>query len=456
MLTSLSIVILAAGQGTRMRSALPKVLHPLAGRPLLEHVLAAASALNPEALHVVYGHGGTQVKEALAAWPVNWVAQTEQLGTGHAVQQAAPHLHDDHTVLVLYGDVPLIQPDTLRRLVERAGTERLALLTVELRDPDGYGRIVRSADGRVERIVEHRDASDEQRRIREINTGIMALPAAQLRGWLDRLRADNAQGEYYLTDIIEMAVADGVEVVTSAPSGVHEVMGVNDKQQLSELERFYQRGQATSLMRQGVTLADPARFDLRGELSVGQDVYIDINVVLLGQVRIGDRVRIGPNVVISDSQLSDDVEVLANTVIERAVVGAGSRLGPFARIRPDTELADHVHVGNFVEIKKAKVASGSKINHLSYVGDATVGKNVNLGAGTITCNYDGANKHRTVIEDNVFVGSDTQLVAPVTVGAGATIGAGSTITRDAPAGELTLSRSKQTTIEGWKRPTKKK
>ena len=446
---SLSTVILAAGQGTRMRSALPKVLHPLAGRPLLEHVLAAASALGPDDIHVVYGHGGEQVREAMSAWPVNWVEQAEQLGTGHAVQQAAPHLHEEHTVLILYGDVPLTQPDTLRRLVERSAGERLALLTVELRDPTGYGRIVRSGEGRVTRIVEHKDASDEQRRIREINTGIMALPSKLLSEWLDRLRADNAQGEYYLTDIIEMAVHDGIEVVTSAPGDTHEVMGVNDKLQLAELERFYQRGQADNLMRQGVTMSDPNRFDLRGEITVGQDVFIDINAVLIGQVRLGDRVRIGPNAVITDSQLGDDVEVFANTVIERAVVGAGSRLGPFARIRPDTELADHVHVGNFVEIKKSTVASGSKINHLSYVGDSTIGRNVNIGAGTITCNYDGANKHRTVIEDNVFVGSDTQLVAPVTVGAGATIGAGSTITRDAPAGELSLSRSKQMTRPGW-------
>ena len=451
---SLSIVILAAGQGTRMRSTLAKVLHPLAGRPLLEHVLAAASALNPDDMQVVYGHGGEQVRDAMAAWPVNWVEQTEQLGTGHAVQQVLPHLSDEHTVLVLYGDVPLIQSDTLERLIERCGGERLALLTVELRDPIGYGRIVRSADGHVVRIVEHNDASEEQRRIREINTGILAVPAPLLRNWLSQLRADNAQGEYYLTDIIEMAVADQVEVVTSAPSGIYEVMGVNDKQQLSELERFYQRTKAQHLMRQGVTLIDPDRFDLRGELSVGQDVSIDINAVLVGDVRLGDRVRIGPNVMITDSQLGDDVEVLANTVIERAVIGAGSRIGPFARVRPDTELADHVHVGNFVEIKKSTVASGSKINHLSYVGDATVGKNVNIGAGTITCNYDGANKHRTIIEDNVFVGSDTQLVAPVTVGAGATIGAGSTITRDAPPGELTLSRAKQTARPGWKRPTK--
>ncbi len=453
---SLSIVILAAGQGTRMRSALAKVLHPLAGRPLLEHVLAAASALNPDDMHVVYGHGGDHVREAMATWPVSWVEQAEQLGTGHAVQQVLPHLPDEHTVLVLYGDVPLIQSDTLKRLIERAGSERLALLTVELRDPAGYGRIVRSAKGHVMRIVEHKDANDEQRRIREINTGILAVPAPLLRKWLQQLRADNAQGEYYLTDIIEMAVADQIEVVTSAPSGIHEVMGVNDKQQLSELERFYQRAKAQNLMRQGVTLIDPERFDLRGELTVGQDVSIDINAVLVGDVRLGDRVSIGPNVIITDSQLGDDVEVLANTVIERAVIGSGSRIGPFARVRPDTELADHVHVGNFVEIKKSSVASGSKINHLSYVGDATVGKNVNIGAGTITCNYDGANKHRTIIEDNVFVGSDTQLVAPVTVGAGATIGAGSTITRDAPAGELTLSRAKQTVKSGWNRPTKDK
>jgi len=450
----LSILILAAGQGTRMRSELPKVLHPLAGRPLLAHVLETAKSLEPHAIQVVYGHGGEQVRTALAEQPVQWIEQAEQLGTGHAVQQAMPRIADDALVLVLYGDVPLTVPHTLRTLVSRAGTDRLALLTVALDDPTGYGRIVRAADGRVVRIIEHKDATDEQRRIREINTGILAVPAAPLRRWLQALGNDNSQGEYYLTDIIEMAVADGVEVVTAAPASEAEVMGINDKLQLAELERVYQRRQADDLMRAGATLMDPARFDLRGHLKVGADVVIDINAVFEGDVVLGDRVRIGPNAVIRDSRIDADVEVFANTVIEQAVIGAGSRIGPFARIRPETELAERVHVGNFVEIKKSGVAAGSKINHLSYVGDTTIGSGVNIGAGTITCNYDGANKHRTVIEDDVFVGSDTQLVAPVTVGKGATIGAGSTITRDVPPGELTLSRTPQTTVSGWTRPTK--
>ena len=450
----LSILILAAGQGTRMRSELPKVLHPLAGRPLLAHVLETAKSLEPHAIQVVYGHGGEQVRTALAEQPVQWIEQAEQLGTGHAVQQAMPRIADDALVLVLYGDVPLTVPHTLRTLVSRAGTDRLALLTVALDDPTGYGRIVRAADGRVVRIIEHKDATDEQRRIREINTGILAVPAAPLRRWLQALGNDNSQGEYYLTDIIEMAVADGVEVVTAAPASEAEVMGIHDKLQLAELERVYQRRQADDLMRAGATLMDPARFDLRGHLKVGADVVIDINAVFEGDVVLGDRVRIGPNAVIRDSRIDADVEVFANTVIEQAVIGAGSRIGPFARIRPETELAERVHVGNFVEIKKSGVAAGSKINHLSYVGDTTIGSGVNIGAGTITCNYDGANKHRTVIEDDVFVGSDTQLVAPVTVGKGATIGAGSTITRDVPPGELTLSRTPQTTVSGWTRPTK--
>lgn len=450
----LSIVILAAGKGTRMRSELPKVLHPVAGRPMLQHVVDTASALSPHAIHIIYGHGGEQVKGALTGVNANWIEQAQQLGTGHAVQQASPQLSDDERVLILYGDVPLIRQPTLKALLECTGGDGLALLTVVLDDPHGYGRIVRDADGAVRAIVEQKDADADQLTIREINTGIMALPAKYLKRWLQRLENNNAQGEYYLTDIIAMAVADRVDVRTTVPQRRVEVMGVNDKVQLSFVEREYQKEQAEQLMRAGVTLADPARFDVRGEVTVGADVSIDINVLLLGKVELGDGVHIGPNVVINNSRIGDGVEILANCVIDDAHVGAHCRIGPFARIRPETELAEHVHVGNFVEIKKSRVGGGSKINHLSYVGDSDVGRNVNIGAGTITCNYDGANKHRTVIEDDAFIGSDTQLVAPVTVGAGATIGAGSTITQDAPAGELSFSRAKQITIEGWTRPTK--
>ncbi len=451
----LSVVILAAGQGTRMRSDLPKVLHHLAGRPLLGHVIATAEQLRPDALFVVHGHGGAQVRERLRQHPVTWIEQREQLGTGHAVQQVLPHLNDADTVLVLYGDVPMVRADTLRALLAQAGGERLALLTVELDDPAGYGRIVRDAAGHITRIVEHKDADDLQRGIREINTGILAVPGGLLRGWLGRLDNANAQKEYYLTDIVAMAVDDGVEVVGAQARTALEVSGVNDKSQLSVVEREFQREQAESLMEQGVTLMDPARFDLRGSLKVGRDVLIDVNAVIVGDVELGDRVQVGPNVYLANTRVGDDVEILPNCVIEDAVIGNGCRVGPFARIRPETALAEHVHVGNFVEIKKSTVAEGSKINHLSYVGDSSVGSNVNIGAGTITCNYDGANKHRTTIGDDAFIGSNTALVAPVTVADGATIGAGSTISRDAPAGKLTLTRAKQVTVPGWQRPTKK-
>jgi bifunctional UDP-N-acetylglucosamine pyrophosphorylase/glucosamine-1-phosphate N-acetyltransferase len=453
-LMNLSIVILAAGQGTRMHSDVPKVLHPLAGRPLLQHVIETAQMLTSDPIHVVYGHGGERVPKALGHLHARWVEQAEQLGTGHAVQQVIPALGDQGLVLVLYGDVPLISAETLNRLVSAAGDDRLALLTVKLDNPAGYGRIVRNASGEVVRIVEQKDASDEELAISEVNTGILSAPSAHLRRWLENLRDDNAQREYYLTDVIAMAVDGGLRVTTVAPHSALEVMGVNDRKQLSVLEREYQAHQAERLMHQGVTLLDPARFDLRGNLKIGKDVTIDINVVLEGNVELGNRVKIGPNVVLRNTRIGDDAEILANTVIEDAIVGAGSRVGPFARIRPDTELAQDVHIGNFVELKKAQVGRGSKINHLSYVGDTSVGKHVNIGAGTIVCNYDGANKHHTVIEDDAFIGSDTQLVAPVSVGKGATIGAGSTITRDVPAGELTLSRSKQTTIPGWQRPRK--
>jgi bifunctional UDP-N-acetylglucosamine pyrophosphorylase/glucosamine-1-phosphate N-acetyltransferase len=452
----LSVIILAAGQGTRMRSALPKVLHRLGGKALLAHVVDTACRLRPDAIRVVYGHGGEQVREALADAPVEWVEQAQQLGTGHAVDQVMPSVDDDSVVLVLYGDVPLITADTLKPMLGQAGQGALCVLTAKLDDATGYGRIVRGANGRLVDIVEQKDASSEQLRIREINSGFLAVPAALLRGWLQRLDNSNAQGEYYLTDIVAMAVEDGVPVESATVADTDEILGVNDRSQLAHLERVYQHRLARALMLSGVTLADPGRFDQRGTLSAGSDGFVDVNVVFEGCVELGERVRIGPNCVIRNAVLGDDVEVFANSVIDDARIGVGSRVGPFARIRPDTELAERVHVGNFVEIKKSHIASGSKINHLSYIGDTRMGSGVNIGAGTITCNYDGANKHLTEIGDNVFVGSDTQLVAPVKVGDGATLGAGSTVTRDVPAGKLTLSRCPQTTIEGWKRPVKKK
>ncbi len=453
---SLNVIILAAGAGTRMRSKLPKVLHEVGGKPMLEHVVDAARQLDARRIQVVYGHGGEAVRSALAHLEVVWVEQGEQLGTGHAVAQTLPHMGAGDTVLVLYGDVPLISAETLRQVVVVAQQDSLGLLTVRLDDPRGYGRIVRDDQGSVVRIVEEKDASTEQRAIAEINTGMLAVSGERLQKWLAVLDNNNAQGEYYLTDIIAMAVRDGVKVSTVAPCSVAEVMGVNNRVQLAEVERHYQRAQAERLMLAGITLLDPARFDVRGELSAGSDVTIDVNVVIEGKVVLGNGVRIGPNVVLRNAAIGDDVEILAQCVIEDAVIGAHCRIGPFARIRPETRLASDVHIGNFVEIKKSEIGQGSKINHLSYVGDATVGGNVNIGAGTITCNYDGANKYRTIIGNDVFVGSSTQLVAPVTVGDGATIGAGSTITRDAPPGELTLSRAPQQTRPGWKRPVKKK
>ncbi len=452
----LSVVILAAGQGKRMRSALPKVLHCLGGKPLLEHACLAARELRPDEIHVVYGHGGGVVRDALARLEAQWVEQDRQLGTGHAVAQVLPSIGSDETVLVLYGDVPLITPETLARLIKASEGGQLALLTIELPDPTGYGRIVRDPTGRVRRIVEERDASPEERAIREINTGMMAVSAALLKPWVARLENQNAQGEYYLTDVIAMAVEEGIAVETVRPASTYEVMGVNDRAQLAELERLYQRERAARLMRQGVTLLDPARFDLRGELQAGQDVVIDVNVVLEGRVRLGDRVTIGPGNYIKDADIGDDAQILPNCVIEGAEIGRGARIGPFSRLRPETRLAEAVHVGNFVEVKKSSVQSGTKINHLSYIGDSEIGRDTNIGAGTITCNYDGANKHRTLIGDRVFIGSDTQLIAPVKVGDGATIGAGTTLTQDAPPGELTVGRARQTTIAGWERPKKKK
>jgi bifunctional UDP-N-acetylglucosamine pyrophosphorylase/glucosamine-1-phosphate N-acetyltransferase len=433
-----NVVILAAGQGKRMRSDLPKVLHPIAGKPMLAHVLDTARQLGARKICVVYGHGGEQVRAALDAPDLHWAKQEPQLGTGHAVMQALPHVDADAPTLVLYGDVPLIRAATLRRLIEAASDDCLALLTAHLPDPHGYGRIVR-VEGQVARIVEEKDADDAERAIREINTGILVAPGKALARWLPQLGKANAQGEYYLTDIVALAAAEGMDIVTAHPDAAWETDGINSKAQLARLERIHQRNIAEVLMEQGVTLADPARIDVRGELICGRDVFIDVNCVFEGRIELADGVRIGPNCVLQD-----------------AVVGRGSVIGPFARLRPGTRLAEDVHVGNFVEVKNSTIAAHSKANHLAYIGDATIGSRVNVGAGTITCNYDGANKHRTVIEDDVFIGSDTQLVAPVTVGRGATLGAGTTLTRDAPPEQLTVSRPKQVSVAGWKRPTKKK
>lgn len=450
---SLEIVILAAGQGTRMRSALPKVLHPVAGKPMLAHVIDTARGLGPSRIHVVIGHGADLVRERLQADDLNFVIQEQQLGTGHAVAQAAPFLSADN-VLILYGDVPLIEQPTLERLMAQATPEQLALLTVELDDPTGYGRIIRGADGEVQAIVEQKDATPEQRIIREGNTGILAAPRERLLGWLSRLSNSNAQGEYYLTDVIAMAVGDGLRVATAQPQVAMETQGANDRLQLSELERFFQQRVARRLMAQGVTLIDPARFDVRGEVSVGRDVSIDINVILEGQVEIEDDVQIGPNCYIKDSTLRRGAIIKANSHLEGAHVGPDSDVGPFARLRPGSVLERKVHVGNFVELKNAHLQDGVKVGHLTYLGDSEVGARSNIGAGTITCNYDGANKWRTTIGEDVFIGSNNSLVAPVDIGTGATTGAGSTITAEVPAGTLGVGRAKQRVIEGWKRPEK--
>ncbi len=450
---SLSVIILAAGQGTRMRSSLPKVLHRLAGRTLLELVTQTARELT-QSIYVVYGYGGGAVPKALSHLDVHWVEQTPQLGTGHAVAQAMPNINDAGTVLVLYGDVPLITAATLNKLISAADQDQLGLLTASLGDPSGYGRIVRDGRNQVTRIVEEKDATSAEREIKEINTGMLAANAKRLRGWLKELKNSNAQREYYLTDIIALAVRDGVAVNAVSTGNAAEVMGVNTKGQLAELERYYQRTQAERLMMQGVTLADPARFDLRGELTAGSDVEIDANVIIEGKVTLGERVRIGPYSLLRDVVVGDDVQILSHCVIEDAVIDKHCRIGPYARIRPETRLAEGAHIGNFVEIKKSTVGAHSRINHLSYIGDTTVGREVNIGAGTITCNYDGVSKHQTIIGDGAFIGSDTQLVAPVSIGAGAVIGAGSTITQDVPADVLALSRVKQSTVPGWKRPAK--
>jgi bifunctional UDP-N-acetylglucosamine pyrophosphorylase/glucosamine-1-phosphate N-acetyltransferase len=447
----LSVIVLAAGQGKRMNSRLPKVLQPLGGRPLLGHVLDAASSLSPAAVHVVIGHGSESVRDLFPE--ADFVEQSEQLGTGHAVLQALPDVPDEHTVLVLYGDVPLITPRTLGRLVE-SGQQALAVLTTELEDPTGYGRILRDAAGAVMQIVEHRDARPEQLAIREINTGLLAAPADRLRAWLEKVDNDNVQGEYYLTDVIGLAAAEGYPVRAVRSPDAREVHGINDRRQLAEAEAILRSRRAARLMTEGATLADPARIDVRGEVSVGMDVLIDINVVFEGHVTLADGVEVGPNCVLRDVDLGAGTVVAPNSVLDGVITGRGCRIGPFARLRPGTHLADGARIGNFVETKQAEIGRGSKVNHLSYIGDAALGEEVNIGAGTITCNYDGANKHRTTIGDRVFVGSGTQLVAPVEIGEDATIGAGSTINKDAPARELTLSRAKQTTIKGWTRPKK--
>jgi len=451
----MEVVILAAGQGKRMRSVLPKVLQPLAGRPLLAHVLASARALGVRQICVVHGHGGESVRARLDAPDLVWVEQNPQLGTGHAVLQAVPYLSADSRVLVLFGDVPLIGASSLMRLMEAAGRDRLALLTVELDDPTGYGRILRDDTGRVACIVEEKDATPLERHVREVNTGILVAPAAKLRDWLGRIGNDNAQGEYYLTDIIGLAVEDGVEVVTVAPDDASETLGVNSKAQLAALERMFQASVARELMEAGVTLIDPARIDVRGELLCGRDVEIDVNCVFEGRVELGDGVVIGANCVLRDVQIGNGTRVAPFSHLDGTATGEKCVLGPFARTRPGTVLANDAHIGNFVEIKNSHLGEGSKANHLSYVGDADVGARVNIGAGTITCNYDGANKHRTEIGDDVFIGSDTQLVAPVRVGRGATIGAGTTLTRDAPPDQLTVSRARQQSYAGWIRPVKK-
>lgn len=454
-MTQLSVVILAAGKGTRMYSDLPKVLHPIAGKPMVKHVIDTAKQLSAKQIHLIYGHGGDLLQQRLSSEPVNWVLQAEQLGTGHAMQQAAPFFADDENILMLYGDAPLITPATLEKLIAAKPENGIALLTVVLDNPTGYGRIIRE-NGSVVAIVEQKDANPEQLKIQEINTGVMVASGASFKKWLSQLDNNNAQGEYYITDVIAMANRDGYKVEAVQASDLMEVEGANNRLQLAALERYYQKTQVEKLLLAGVTLIDPARFDLRGTVTHGKDVVIDVNVILEGDIKLGNNVKIGAGAVLKNVVLGDNVEIKPYSVLEDSVIGESADVGPFARLRPGTELAAKAHVGNFVEIKKSTIGVGSKVGHLTYIGDSEIGANVNIGAGTITCNYDGANKFKTIIGDNVFVGSDTQLVAPVTVANGATIGAGSTITKDVAADELVITRVPQRHIQGWQRPTKKK
>jgi bifunctional UDP-N-acetylglucosamine pyrophosphorylase/glucosamine-1-phosphate N-acetyltransferase len=452
----LSVVILAAGQGKRMKSDLPKVLQPVAGRPLLSHVIDAAQVLEPAATYVVYGHGGDRVREALKDEQVSWVLQAERLGTGHAVMQAVPDIPDDHVVLVLYGDVPLIRASTLADLLALCGPKQISVLTMIVDDPTGYGRVIRNSRDQVQKIVEQKDASKKELKVQECNTGVLTAPAKLLKKWLKKVKNDNSQGEYYLTDVIALAVADKVAVEPLVVRNVVEVLGVNDKVQLAEVETAYRRRITRELMLAGVTLADPERVDVRGSVSHGSDVFLDVNVILEGNVKLGNRVRIGPNCVIRNSEIGDDTEVFPNCVIDNTTIGAGCLIGPFSRTRPTVTLGNAVHIGNFVEVKNSTLGNDSKANHLAYVGDASVGERVNIGAGTIIANYDGANKHRTDIKDDVHTGSNSVLVAPITVGAGATIAAGSTVIKEVPPGKLTVARARQVAIENWQRPTKPK
>jgi bifunctional UDP-N-acetylglucosamine pyrophosphorylase/glucosamine-1-phosphate N-acetyltransferase len=454
--TMLDILVLAAGKGTRMRSDLPKVLHPIGGKALVQHVVDTARQVGGEQILIIVGHGAEKVEERMAASDVKFVLQAQQLGTGHAVQQALPQLRNDATVLILYGDVPLTRAETLQKLIAGVNEKQMGLLTVNMQDPTGYGRIVRDASGAVTAIVEHKDASDEQKKITEINTGIMAVKAKHLQKWLPALQSNNAQGEYYLTDIIAMAKADGIAIQVEQPNAVEEVEGINNRQQQAALERFYQKQKANELMVAGVTLLDPARIDIRGNLQAGRDVVIDVNCVFEGDVELGDGVVLEPNCVIINSKIGAGSHIKAYTHIEDSMLANDCDIGPYARLRPGTDLADGVKIGNFVETKKAVIAKGSKVNHLSYIGDANVGSGVNVGAGTITCNYDGVNKFKTEIGDNAFIGSNSALVAPVKIGVGATVGAGSIITKDVEVAELAIARSKQRNIQGWERPTKKK
>lgn len=450
---AITIVILAAGQGTRMRSSLPKVLQLLAGRPLLRHVVECSKALGTDDICVVYGHGGDAVREAFAGDGLRWALQDTQLGTGHAAQQAMPETPDGNQVLILAGDVPLLEPQTLTRLIDACGSNDMGVLTVDMPDPQGYGRIVRDG-GHVARIVEQKDANADEYRIREINTGVFCVPGRLLKTWLANLGNDNSQGEYYLTDIVAMANADGITVHGVKTDSWVEVMGINDKKQLAQAERALQARLVDELMQQGVGFADPARVDIRGTLTCGQDVFIDVNAIFEGTVELGDRVTIESNNLIRDSRIGSGTVIHSNCQIEQSETAENCEIGPFARMRPGAKLANNVKIGNFVEIKKSTVADGSKVNHLTYIGDTEMGSHVNVGAGTITCNYDGANKHLTRIGDRVFIGSGVQLVAPIEIGSDATIGAGSTLSKPAPAGKLTLSRARQVTVEGWKKPTK--